>query len=210
MLVCGLASNICGCSDATPIQRPKSYLALRYEATVPQRDEFTCGAASLATLFTFYWQTPTTETTVLKTLEGRYTKDQIKHISETGLSFDDLIYMAGKLGFAAEGAKVDIGQLVNLAGPVIVNLNKGALKHFVVLRKVGDQVYYVSDPVVGQLTMNDAEFKTQYTGYIMAVWKPDATLPQHTIIVNPRDGLRVSDSLWRNINVPMLPLNPGF
>ncbi len=208
----GLVSNVIGCGrDETVVSdRPMSYLALRFEATIPQREEFTCGAASLATLLTFYWHTPTTEVQALKTLEGRYTKKQIGNLSHTGISFDDLIYMAQHLDFQAEGAKVDINELPNLAGPVIVNLDKGSLKHFVVLRKVGDEVYYVSDPVVGQLAMSQAEFAMQFTGYIMAIWKEQTGLPQHTMFVNPRDGIRVSDSLWRAINVELLPFNPGY
>jgi predicted double-glycine peptidase len=211
-LVLGAASSVVGCSsdDKAVSDRPVSYLALRFEATIPQREEFTCGAASLATLMTYYWHTPTTEVQALHTLEGRYTKKQIADLPRTGISFDDLIYMSQHLGFQAEGAKVDIDQLPNLAGPVIVNLDKGKLKHFVVLRKVGDGVYYVSDPVVGQLAMSQGEFKTQFTGYIMAVWKDKVGLPQHTMFVNPRDGVRVSDSLWRAINVGPLPYSHGL
>ncbi len=214
VLALGAASNVIlssGCSKEERIKdRPESYLAMRYEATVPQQKEFTCGAASIATLLTFYWHTPMTEDRVLKTLKGRYTDKQISHISETGLSFDDLIYMAQHLGFSAEGAKIAIDQLPNLAGPVIVNLKKGSLKHFVVLRKVVNNVYYTSDPVVGELSMSASEFKEQFTGYIMAIWKQDANLPNYTILTNPRDGIRVSDSLRRVINVEQTPFSPGF
>jgi hypothetical protein len=208
---CAVALSTAGCVAGPKISdRPTSYLAMRYEATVPQKQEFTCGAASIATLLTYYWRTPTSEQTVLNTLKGRYTKDQIRHISETGLSFDDLIYMAQALGFSAEGAKVAINQLPNLAGPVIVHLNKAAFQHFVVLRKVGDGVYYLSDPVVGQLTMHADEFAAQYTGNALAVWKSSAGLPVNAKLTNPRDGIRVGDSLTREINVPYPPYSPGF
>ena len=183
---------------------------MRYESTVPQKEEFTCGAASIASILTYYWQTPTSEASVLDTLKSRYTEAQVHHISETGLSFDDLIYMTQKLGFSAEGATVALDQLPNLAGPVIVHLDKGNFKHFIVLRKVGDHVYYVSDPVVGQLTMHADEFEAQYTGHALAVWKSSADLPTNAKLVNPRDGIRVSDSLRRQINVPYPPFSPGF
>lgn len=206
-----IASNAAGCAAGPKISdRPISILAMRYEATVPQKQEFTCGAASIATILTYYWQTPTSEATVLDTLKGRYTEDQIHHISETGLSFDDLIYMAEKIGFLAEGAKVALSQLPNLAGPVIVHLEKGDFKHFVVLRKVGDRVYYVSDPVVGQLSMHADEFEAQYTGNALAVWKASVDLPTHAKLINPRDGISVGDSLRREINVPYPPFSPGL
>jgi uncharacterized protein len=203
--------NASGCAAGPKVSdRPMSYLAMRYEATVPQQQEFTCGAASIATILTYYWRMPTSETAVLDTLKGRYTEEQIKHISETGLSFDDLIYMAQRLGFSAEGAKITASQLPNLAGPVIVHLEKGSFKHFVVLRRVGDGIYYVSDPVVGQLSMHADEFETQYSGNALAVWKTSSTLPIHAILMTPRDGIRVGDSLEKEINVPYPFFNPGF
>lgn len=211
LFLCALASIAVGCAAGPRINdRPIPFLAMRYDATVPQKEDFTCGAASIASILTYYWQTPTSETKVLDTLNGRYTEAQVHHISETGLSFDDLIYMAQKLGFSAAGAKVALDQLPNLAGPVIIHLDKGNFKHFIVLRKVGDHVYYVSDPVVGQLTMHADEFEAQYTGNALAVWKSSADLPTHTKLGNPRDGIRVSDSLRRQINVPYPPFSPGF
>jgi predicted double-glycine peptidase len=210
-LLLALLLALMGCVSGPHVSdRPVSYLALRYEATVPQHKEFTCGAASVATILTYYWNAPTSETRALQTLKVRYTEAQLHHISETGLSFDDLIFMANELGFSAEGAKVTLNQLPSLAGPVIVHLDKGVFKHFAVLRKTGDGVYYVSDPIVGQLTMHADEFEQQYTGYVLAIWKEDASLPLHSILNAPRDGIRVSDSLRRAINVPDLPLSRGF
>lgn len=202
---------VTGCESGPHVSdRPISYLALRYEATVPQQHDFTCGAASLATLLTYYWNVPTSEIAVLDTLKARYTADQMRDIIKTGLSFDDLIFMANKLGFRAEGAKAAVDQLPGLAGPVIVHLDKGKLKHFVVLRTTGDGVYYVSDPIVGQLAMHADEFKKQYTGFALAIWREDAALPLTSKLRSPRDGIRVSDSLRRSIDVPELPFSHGF
>ena len=200
-----------GCTPGSPVaDRPVSYLALRFEATVPQHRDFTCGAASMATLLTFYWGLPTSEETALATLESRYTDAQLRTISEAGLSFDDLIYMAGQLGFSAEGAKISLDELAKVAAPVIVHLDKGALKHFVVLRSVGDGVFYVSDPIVGQLAMHADEFAEQYTGNALAVWKAGSPLPFGAALSRPRDGIRVGDSLRRSIDVPNPPFHPGL
>lgn len=207
-----VAAAISGCDGGGALRsdRPMSYVALRYEATVRQTEDFTCGGASLATILTYYWATPTSEDTALATLKTRYSAARLHHLSEKGLSFDDLIYMANKLGFSAEGAKVPVNQLPSLAGPVIVHLNKGKFQHFVVLRRVGKGVYYVSDPIVGELTMHANEFEAQYTGYALAVWKSDANLPTRSVLTNPRDGIRVSDALRRAINVPSWPFTPGL
>lgn len=199
-----------GCSAGPKVaDRPRSYLALRFEATVPQRKDFSCGAASMATLLTYYWGRPTTEADALAVLRPRYTAAQLETIGAHGLSFDDLIFIASRFGFLAQGARIPLDQLPKLSGPVIVQLDKGSFQHFVVLRRVGAGVYYVSDPVVGQLAMSAAAFSTQYTGNALAVWKAGTPLPLHTVLMNPRDGVRVGDSLRRVINVPMLPFQPG-
>jgi predicted double-glycine peptidase len=207
-----LVSLAGGCAIGVPFHsdRPMSYLGLRWEATVRQSQDFTCGGASLATILTYYWSVPTSETMALAPLKDRYPPARLRRLSETGLSFDDLIYMANRLGFSSEGARVPLSQLSELAGPVIVHLNKGQFQHFVVLRKTGDGVYYVSDPIVGQLTMHADEFGAQYTGYALAVWKSDAGLPGRSVLMNPRDGIRVSVSLGRQIDIPNWPFHPGL
>lgn len=191
--------------------RPYSYLAMRYEATVPQLHDFTCGAASLATVLTYYWNDRTTESDVLKALEGRYTKEELQKKGVTGLSFDDLIYAAERLGFAAQGAQVPELELTKLQGPVIVRLKKSeTFQHFVVLRKVGEGVFYLSDPVVGQMAQSSAEFHEQYTGDALAIWRRGASLPLAARLASPRDGVSVSNSLARAINEPQVSPQRGL
>ncbi len=208
------ALTVSGClPSSTPLNsdRPFSYLAMRYEATVPQLQDFTCGAASLATVLTYYWGDQTTESDVLRALEGRYTKQEIQKKGVIGLSFDDLIYAAERLGFAAQGGKVPEAELGNLQGPVIVRLKKSEkFQHFVVLRKVGDGVFYLSDPVVGQESESSTDFHEQYTGDALAIWRRGASLPRAALLASPRDGVSVSNSLARVINEPQVSLQKGF
>lgn len=199
----GIMCCLAGCDTGSKVtDRPRSVLALRYEATVPQLSDFTCGAASLATVLTFYWKTPTSENKLLGALTARYTDEEIEHINETGMTFDDLILMANAEGFQAEGIKLPAEKLVKVSGPAIVHLDKGDLKHFVVLRKVGDGVYYLSDPIVGQLAMHSDEFNQQYTGDVLAVWKDGEKLPTNTVLASPRDGINLPNTLSRMITVP--------
>src|SRR5208337_4135766 len=208
------ALAVSGClPSSTPLQsdRPFSYLAMRYEATVPQGQDFTCGAASLATVLTYYWGDRTTESDVLEALRGRYTKQEMQKKEVDGLSFEDLIYAAKRRGFDAQGGKVPEVELVNLQGPVIVRLKKSErFQHFVVLRKVGDGVYYLSDPVVGQSTESYADFHAQYTGDALAIWRKGAPLPRAARLTSPRDGISVSNSLARAINGPQVTLQKGL
>jgi predicted double-glycine peptidase len=212
---CSLAVlTMSGCLPASPplkSDRPVSYLAMRYEATVPQLKDFTCGAASLATVLTYYWGERTTESDILKALEGRYTKEEIQKKQTTGLSFDDLIYAAERLGFAAQAGQAPETELVKLQGPAIVRLKKSeSFQHFVVLRKVGDGAFYLSDPVVGQVTQSSAEFREQYTGDVLAIWRRGSPLPRAALLASPRDGISVSNSLVRAINEPQISPQKGL
>ena len=182
--------------------RPTSYLALRYEGTVPQRFDYTCGASSIATVLSYYWQRPTTEDDVIGALRRRYTSAEIARRRETGLSFDDLIFAANQLGYAAEGARVSPQELGKLGGPVIVHLDKGRFQHFAVLRRAGDGVYYLSDPVVGQVAMAAADFEAEFSGNVLAIWKEGVALPSGALLSRPRDGQSVTNTLGKVLNAP--------
>ena len=196
-----LLGLLVGCASGPPVPlRPVSMLGLRFEATVSQAFDYTCGAASVATVLTYYWNQPTTEADVIEVLKQRYSLSEIAKRRDTGLSFDDLIFMAQKLGFSAQGAQVKLDQLPQLKGPVIVQLVNPKFNHFVVLRRVGKGVYYVSDPIVGSRAMSAAEFQSEFSGNALAIWRPDTVLPLNPKLMQPRDGLSVTNSLKDVIN----------
>ncbi len=203
---------LAACSKASlPVPlRPVSLLALRYEATIPQQFDYTCGAASVATMLTYYWNRPITENQVIDVLKRRYTLDELARRRESGLSFDDLIFAARGLGFEAQGAQVGVDELNKLAGPAIVQLSNSKFQHFVVLRRVGAGVYYVSDPIVGELAMSGPEFCDEFQGYVLAIWQSGASLPSKAKLANPRDGLSVTNSLAKIINAGSWQPHPVF
>jgi len=199
-----LALSACRGDEAAHPIRPMSYLALRYEATVPQAFDYTCGASSVATILTYYFDRPTTEAEIIGALRKRYPIGEIAKRRETGLSFDDLIFAANQLGYSAEGARIVAGELRKLEGPVIVHLDKGKFQHFAVLRLVGDNTFYLSDPVVGQVAMSSAEFESEFSGNILAIWKEGTRLPRRALLSRPRDGVSLLNTVGRLNNVPTI------
>lgn len=214
VIVYGAAANGCAVEggDATaPVEqliRPVSYMDMKYGITVRQQLDFSCGAAALASLATFYWGERLSEVDVLKILLSRYSTEERKKKKDEGFSFDDLIFAAKQLGFEAEGARIDSEELSKAAGPLIVHLDKGTFQHFSVLRRASKGTYYLSDPVVGTITMPKGEFVGQYTGFALALWRKGSTLPDQSRLTDVRDGTNVSLSLGRTLNPPAYVFAP--
>ncbi|WP_158673373.1 cysteine peptidase family C39 domain-containing protein [Bosea sp. FBZP-16] len=196
-LSASLASGLPARAEETPAQessvrRPKSFLERRFDGVVGQTADFTCGAASVATILTYYWNRPTTEIEVLEIIRSRYTAEQWKNREGNGVSFDDLIFAAKKLGFQAAGAEIALEDLPKLAAPVILHLDKGKFQHFSVLRRAVSEVYYMADSIVGQTVLTLPDLRSQYTGKALAIAKRKADLPTGAALSAVRDGTSVS------------------
>lgn len=178
------------------MRRPASFQERRYATVVRQVLEFSCGSAALATILTHFLGRPTTERDVITILRRRYPSDEAwRGKQETGFSFEDIVFAAGRLGYAAQGATVDLAQLAQLSGPVIVHLDKGEWQHFSVLRAARDGFFYLSDPIAGQVTMLEDEFRREFTGSVLAIWRRGAGLRSGSPLQAVRDGLSLQRSL---------------
>jgi uncharacterized protein len=188
------------------MRRPQSWQQRRYANVVRQVLEFSCGSASLATLLTFFLARPTTEFEVITLLRQRYPEEAAwREKQERGFSFEDISFAAVQLGFQAQAARIEVAQLPQLAGPVIVHLNKGAWEHFSVLRASREGFHYIADPIQGQVTMLDHEFRREFTGAVLAVWRRGADLATGSPLQAVRDGVSVERSLSRAIQTAVPP-----
>lgn len=181
-----------GAAQTGAVRRPKSFIDRKFDGVIGQTADFTCGAASVATILTFYWNRPTGEIEVLEIIRSRYTAEQWKNREGNGVSFDDLIFAAKKLGFEAAGAEISLEDLPKLAAPVILHLDKGKFQHFSVLRRAASEVYYMADSIVGQTVMTRADLRPQYTGKALAIAKRKADLPVGSALSAVKDGTSVS------------------
>ncbi|UPY36156.1 cysteine peptidase family C39 domain-containing protein [Sediminicoccus sp. KRV36] len=188
------------------MRRPQSWQERRYAHVVRQVLEFSCGSASLATLLTFFLRRPTTEAEVITILRQRYPGEAAwRSKQQQGFSLEDITFAAERLGFAAQAARIDAAQLPQIAGPVIVHLDKGAWQHFSVLRASRDGFHYIADPIQGQVTMLDHEFRREFTGAVLAVWRRGGALPQGSPLQAVRDGVSVERSVSRAIQTAVPP-----
>jgi predicted double-glycine peptidase len=204
-----LAAGTCGCasSEGYGVYKPLSYVEIKYGVTVRQAFDYSCGAATLATMLTYYWDRPTSELDVMQVLRSRYPGQDWKTLQDRGFSFDDLIWAAAKFGFDAQGAEASAEQLGKLEGPAIVQLDKGKFKHFSIVRAAKVGHVFLSDPVAGAITMSDGEFQRQYTGKALAVWKRGAPLPKTAVLGRPIAPMDASLFIGGVSNVNTAPLN---
>ncbi len=113
---------------------PTPYRALRYTHVVGQTDWYTCGAAAVATLLTYYYADPTTEREVLE-IAFKETqaagKDPLK-----GLTALALKRALERRGYAVKAYRVNLEQLVAYfeAGglPLVAHVTRPQ-RHFLVI-----------------------------------------------------------------------------
>jgi uncharacterized protein len=189
-----------------------NWTELRARGVVLQKLDFSCGAASVATLATFFLGKPTTEEAALRIIRARFTPEEWKKKKQDGLSMEDLAYIAAQLGFEAQGGKLGLAALLKLNGPVIVHLNKGEFQHFSVLRGIHGMTVFLADPVFGSVSMSMGQFVDQFTGNALAVWDPKAAVASEYPLKlkegDNRDGIYAT--MQPSLYDRPLPRGPGF
>ena len=157
-----------------------SYLDFRYTNVIEQSNEYTCGAAAVATLLTYFYGIPVTEQDVLSLVYSSMRTRGEKPEQGRGLTAYDL-----KEALEAEGVETK-GFLVKPAAlqdyftrgglPVIIHLTKPE-KHFeVAVGMIGDQIV-IADPSWGR-SVTPLTLLVKQRGYdgVVLVPIPSSTL----------------------------------
>lgn len=136
----------------------KSMNEIRFQSVVPQRYDFSCGSAAVATLLTYHYDRPTTEDEVFRAMWK--VGDQQKIRSE-GFSLLDMKRYLATLGHQADGYRVSIDQVNKTYLPGIVLITTRGYNHFVVVSglELDQRGVMVADPALGLRTMSRGEFK---------------------------------------------------
>ena len=139
----------------------RSWKSLRDARIVKQDKDFSCGAASLATLLNeFYGQSITEEV-----LLGAMDKGNLR------ASFDDMQRALPQFGFRAVGFAASFEQLTKLKMPVVVYLKHRKDDHFSVVRGIDDDTVWLADASLGNRTFSRAQF--------LEMWETRGAESQH-------------------------------
>lgn len=157
----------------------------RFENLVEQRTDFSCGAASLATILKYAYQRPgVTEESVLA---GMLEVSDPEVVLARGFSLLDLKNYVQTLGYRGRGYEVAPDTLDAVAIPVIVLLDLEGYKHFVVVKKASGDRVYVGDPALGNRIMERDNFLDSWNGIIFAI--VGEGFDQQTALLDPRQPL---------------------
>ncbi len=145
---------------------------LRDMHVVKQRTDYSCGAAALATLMTYYFRDPISEQRVRELAMTGLSRKQKAIKKMTGFSLLDLKRVAIERGYQAAGFELSFAQLVQLRAPVIVFLSALGYPHFAVLRGTRDGRIYLADPARGNLRLSPARFLSEWKHIVFVLGRP--------------------------------------
>lgn len=144
-----------------------SWADLRDANLTKQRYDYSCGSASLSTIFTYYYGQNISEKDILDfLLIAKGIDTSKKEEIETNLSlresvsfsFADLAYFAQSRGFRAVGVALDLPSLSQLKTPVIIYVNIRDMEHFSVYKGMDSHFVYLADPSFGNIKVSIAKF----------------------------------------------------
>lgn len=153
----------------------KSVKEARFETVIKQRYDFSCGAAAIATLLTFYYDRPTTEQDAFLAMYEAGDKNQIK---AAGFSLFDMKGYLESKGLRADGFKIGLDKLATARIPAITIIETNGFRHFIIVKGITDKEVLVGDPALGTKIYSRADFE--------AVWKD--------VVFVIRDEVKVAQS----------------
>lgn len=136
-------------TPTTSIRIPiQSWKTLRDARIVKQDLDYSCSAASLATLLNEFYGQSVTEEALLKAMDK----------GDLRASFEDMKKALPQFGFKAQGFAASYEQLMQLKAPVVVYLKHRKDDHFSVLRGIDENTVWLADPSLGNRTYSKAQF----------------------------------------------------
>lgn len=157
----------------------------RFIGVEKQQTDFSCGAASLATILKYSYNMPTNEKWVM---DGMLAMADPELVAQYGFSMLDMKAYVEMLGLQAKGLKIKSENLHRLQIPTIVLLNLDGFHHFVVLKKVDSQQrVYLADPALGNKIISMEDFLAGWNNILLGIIGPG--YDKESLLANPAPPL---------------------
>lgn len=161
-----------GASYSAPVVSMKEQ---RFQKTLHQQYDFSCGSAALATLLTHHYNFRVSEQDVFR--EMFVNGDQAK-IKKEGFSLLDIKNYLATHGFDADGYVAELDKLATAKVPAIVLIKEHGYFHFVVVKGLRDGRVLIGDPSTGTRAISRNKFAEIWANNILFVIKNKLEIAQ--------------------------------
>lgn len=164
----------------------QSWKSIRNSQIVKQDFDFSCGAASIATLLNGYFYQDITEKEVLSLINN----------GNVMASFSDLQEAIQKLGFESRGYAISLEALKELDHPVIAYIKYGESGHFTVISGTNKNFIKVSDPSLGNKIFTIQQFRN--------IWETRSAqnLKGKILVISSKNKLNNPNFFIKNMTYP--------
>ena len=145
---------------------------IRYRTVVPQRYDYSCGAAAVATLLTYSYNRPTREDEPFLQMIRHGDRQKIQQL---GFSMLDMKNYLESFGYKVSGFRLTLDKLKEISVPGIALVEINGYKHFIVVRAVNDRSVLFADPALGMQIMSRERFE-EIWDKILLVIRNDLTI----------------------------------
>jgi len=147
---------------------------MRFQTTLRQQFDFSCGSAAVATLLTHQYGLPVSEAFVF---EQMYANGDQPKIRKEGFSLLDIKRFLATQGFTADGFKLPLQKLVDAKLPAIVLVAEKGYHHFVVIKGAAAGRVLIGDPASGTRSLTFAGFEKIWSNKLLFVIHGAAQTP---------------------------------
>lgn len=150
-----------------PLRKPvKTFRELRFREMMPQRFDYSCGSAALASLLRYGYGRQVSETELIREmLVGADPQTVVKN----GFSMLDMKRYVESIGMRAHGYRIDAKALYQLQMPVIALMDVKHYKHFVLVKGASGGRVFIADPALGHRVVFERDFVAGWNGIVLAV-----------------------------------------
>lgn len=163
------------CADVGRVKQRATWKSYRDAEIEKQDKDYSCGAASLATILRYFYGIETDEAAVLEkvpNLDG-----------DLSASFAELSMAANRYGFKTISVEADFKKLVQLKIPALAYVRHEGQDHFTVIRGV--------DKLSGRVWLADSSWGNRFftRHQFMRLWTTENTEMGKLLVVGPDIGI---------------------
>ena len=138
----------------------------KFSRVIRQHYDYSCGSATLATLLTYHYGRPTSETDAFQAMWAVGDQDRIR---QYGFSLMEMKRYLESIDLKADGFKVTLDRIQEIGIPGIALIDVKGYRHFVVIKGVTDKTVLIGDPSVGVVSKPRSLFEKRWDGVILYI-----------------------------------------